>query len=729
MKKSYQFFAWIILMVLALIIVLVITQINGSRSVDRLVKGNKQATATFVINNRIEEMVNLSFELESKILTEKPDYLFKNRPGIADSVNKLIQKADQLEKIMHDAGISSSLEKIITLVNRQTALSSAILSSENNSLLLDSLGKKHFGDSIYVNSLAFQIELERSLSATLRENNHVVERVSWLNKLLAFTALLAVLLLATIIIRRQVMQFLLIRDLEQARKLALQSVKIKDQFLANMSHEIRTPLNALKGFSNLLSKTTLDEEQQQYSSIISNSSESLLHIVNDILDLSKIEAGALAIKSNSFSLHALLKDLEITYATLAAEKNLNFTLDVGADVENNLTGDPERLKQVLINLISNAIKFTNEGFIFLRVSLSGKDEETTAIRFSVEDTGIGIPADKRDLIFERFEQLDNAFIRQQGGTGLGLAISKMIIESMGGHIIVNSEPGKGSTFSFTIHFKINKQAVLNRELQMQRVARIVKDPSQNSILLAEDNKVNQLLVHKLLAPYNIQPVIAENGEEVLNLLENKSFDLILMDVQMPLLDGITTTRLIRKYVANRIPIVGMTAYVLPNEIEKCYAAGMNDHIPKPIDEQHLLEVIKKYIYLDENGTGTTLSAALAPTAVTENIAAIDLEFLSNICNANQASMNTILDALEAQLPVDSHSFEQALANNDPEALRKIIHHMKSTVSPLGTGSVIAKAIITVSDHLHTGNDWPAVQESGRYLLSALENTIDMIKKR
>ena len=591
----------------------------------------------------------------------------------------------------------------------------------------DEIGDR--GGSIYVNSLAFQIELERSLSATLRENNHVVERVSWLNKLLAFTALLAVLLLATIIIRRQVMQFLLIRDLEQARKLALQSVKIKDQFLANMSHEIRTPLNALKGFSNLLSKTTLDEEQQQYSSIISNSSESLLHIVNDILDLSKIEAGALAIKSNSFSLHALLKDLEITYATLAAEKNLNFTLDVGADVENNLTGDPERLKQVLINLISNAIKFTNEGFIFLRVSLSGKDEETTAIRFSVEDTGIGIPADKRDLIFERFEQLDNAFIRQQGGTGLGLAISKMIIESMGGHIIVNSEPGKGSTFSFTIHFKINKQAVLNRELQMQRVARIVKDPSQNSILLAEDNKVNQLLVHKLLAPYNIQPVIAENGEEVLNLLENKSFDLILMDVQMPLLDGITTTRLIRKYVANRIPIVGMTAYVLPNEIEKCYAAGMNDHIPKPIDEQHLLEVIKKYIYLDENGTGTTLSAALAPTAVTENIAAIDLEFLSNICNANQASMNTILDALEAQLPVDSHSFEQALANNDPEALRKIIHHMKSTVSPLGTGSVIAKAIITVSDHLHTGNDWPAVQESGRYLLSALENTIDMIKKR
>ena len=245
--------------------------------------------------------------------------------------------------------------------------------------------------------------------------------------------------------------------------------------------------------------------------------------------------------------------------------------------------------------------------------------------------------------------------------------------------------------------------------------------SQNTILLAEDNKVNQLLVHKLLAPYNIQPVIAENGEEVLILLENRSFDLILMDVQMPLLDGITTTRLIRKYVANRIPIVGMTAYVLPNEIEKCYAAGMNDHIPKPIDEQQLLEVIKKYIYLDED--------AVAPVSITDQSKDIDFAFLSKICNGNEAAMNTILDALETQLPVDGRSFENALSDKNYDALRKIIHHMKSTISPLGTDSDIAKAIVPVSDLLHSGNDWSAVQESGTRLLSALESTIELIKKR
>jgi len=721
MKKSYSFFVWIVLMVLALITVLVITQINTSRSVDRLVKGNKQATATFVINNRIEEMVNLSFELESKILTEKPSYDFKNRAGIKDSLNKLIQKAGQLEKIINEAGISSSLEKIILLVNRQTALSSAILSSNDNAQLMDSLAKNHFGDSIYVNSLAFQIELEKSLSATLKENNYVAETVSWLNKSLAFTALLAVLLLATIIIRRQVMQFLLIRDLEQARKVALQSVKIKDQFLANMSHEIRTPLNALKGFSNLLSKTKLDDEQQQYTSIINNSSESLLHIVNDILDLSKIEAGALAIKNINFNLHTLLRDLEITYATVAKQKLIGFNLQIGEGAENNLIGDPERLRQVLVNFISNAIKFTNDGFIRLKTDLTAKDDDTASIHFSVEDTGIGIPNDKLDLIFERFEQLDNAFIRQQGGTGLGLAITKMIIESMGGHITVTSEPGKGSVFSFELRFKINKQPVQDTELHQQHATQRATDPSQKSILLAEDNRVNQLLVNKLLAPFNIQPVIAENGQDVLVLLENQHFDLILMDVQMPLLDGITTTRLIRKYVAERIPIVGMTAYVLPNEIEKCYAAGMNDHIPKPIDEQHLLNVIKKYIYLEDR--------AIQDTGQSVKPLASAFLFLSKVCNGNEAAMKTILDALETQLPLDGRDLEAALRDKDKEGLRKVLHHMKSSVSPLGTDSEVYKAIFSMNDLVQSAAEWPVIEEAGNKLVSILVKTIELIKKR
>ena len=223
-----------------------------------------------------------------------------------------------------------------------------------------------------------------------------------------------------------------------------------------MSHEIRTPLNALKGFSNLLFKTKLDKEQQEYCSIINNSSESLLHIVNDILDLSKIEAGSMVIKNNPFRIRYLLDEMEKIYSTLARDKKLELKFEIDENIPEELFGDRERLRQVLVNLISNAIKFTNEGFVHVFLKSYPAKPGMTEISFSVKDTGIGIPDKKKELIFERFEQLDNAFVRQQGGTGLGLSISKMIIEAMGGKISVDSELGKGSVFSFTLLFPMVK---------------------------------------------------------------------------------------------------------------------------------------------------------------------------------------------------------------------------------------------------------------------------------
>ena len=716
MRRSYSFFTWIVLMVLALMAVLVITQHNTSKSINRLVNGNKQAAATFAINNRLEEIVNISFELESKILADRPSTLFQDHLGIKDSIDKLNSKAGSLDKIIDEAAISSSMDKVLAFVNQQSALSTAIINTENNADLLDSLRKKHFSDSIYFHALELQTKLEQTLSATLLENNKVADKVSWLNKLLAFTALLAVLILATIILRRQVMQFILIRDLEQARKLALQSVKIKDQFLANMSHEIRTPLNALKGFSRLLSKTKLDDEQQQYTGIINNSSESLLHIVNDILDLSKMEAGALAIKNKPFRLWTLLKELEETYAASAAEKKLAFMLNISPDVEDNLSGDPERLKQVLINLINNAIKFTNEGHVSLSINSAGSRNDIAAIKFAVQDSGIGIPHDKQDLIFERFEQLDNTFIRQQGGTGLGLAITKMIIEAMGGQITVESEPGKGAVFSFTLNFPVNKQPLAIAEKMVQELMPVVTDPSQNKILLAEDNKVNQLLICKLLMPLNAQIVITSNGHEVFTLLEKQSFDVVLMDVQMPVMDGITATKLIREKMGNQIPIIGMTAYVQPNEIEKCFAAGMNDYVPKPINEEQFFSVLEKYIHLDNRKP-------------VKQPGAVDFEFLQNICNGNEAAIKAILKELQKQLPADIHSFKNSLSDKDTVSLGKLVHHMKSTVSPLGTGSAAAEGLGLFGKLLHADCKWEELELSAKKLIAVLEDTLGLVKNK
>ncbi len=716
MKRSYSFFTWIVLMVLALMAVLVITQLNTSKSINRLVNGNKQAATTFAINNRLEEIVNMSFELESKLLAEKPATPLQNIGGIRDSVEKLTSKAGSLDMIINEAAISTSMDNILGFVKKQSNLSTAILDTHENSALLDSLRKEHFSDSIYLHALDLQTKLEKTLSATLQENNKVAERVSWLNKLLAFTALIAVLLLATIILRRQVMQFMLIRDLEQARKLALQSVKIKDQFLANMSHEIRTPLNALKGFSKILSKTKLDEEQQQYSNIINSSSESLLHIVNDILDLSKMEAGALAIKNKPFSLLSLVKELEKTYAASAAEKKLSFILNVPPGIEDNLSGDPERLKQVLVNLISNAIKFTSDGYVSLTLKQGDRRNDYVPIGFVVQDSGIGIPTDKQDLIFERFEQLDNSFVRHQGGTGLGLAITKTIVEAMGGNISVKSEPGKGAIFSFSIGFQLNKPGTAVDEKLVQQLMPEVSDPTQNKILLAEDNKVNQLLISKLLMPFNMQIFIVGNGNEVFSLLEEQHFDVVLMDVQMPVMDGITATKLIREKMGNNIPIIGMTAYVQPNEIEKCFAAGMNDYVPKPINDEQFFSVLKKYVHL-----GTKQSS--------EEINTADFQFLEKICNGNKGAVDAILEEIQKQLPGDMLQLEQSIHNKDHESLARLVHHMKSTVSPLGPESAASVSLSSFSQLLHAGNGEEELLKAGKGLNMELENTLVLIKNR
>lgn len=721
MKKSFQFFVWVILVIAGLMVVLVITQINTSRSIMRLVQGNRQAAATLVVNNRLEELVNFSFELESKLLTEKAPYIFQNSPGIADSVSMLLQKAKQLEKIMQEEQLSSSLRKILAQVNNQTAISSAVITAAQKQPLLDSLKNKHFGDSIYSNALAFQMEMEQSLRATLSENNQVANKVFWLNRVLAITALVAILVLGTIIIRRQVIQFILIKDLEQARQLAEQSVQAKDQFLANMSHEIRTPLNALKGFSRLLSKTKLDKDQLQFTRIINSSSESLLNIVNDILDLSKMEAGAWSVKNKKFSLHALLKDLELTYTTLAKEKNLVFTLLLDGNVENNLSGDQQRLRQVLMNLISNAVKFTDEGSIVLSVSTTSKGANVTGILFAVSDTGIGIPADKQELIFERFEQLDNSFVRQQGGTGLGLSITRMILESLGGKIVVNSEPGKGSTFSFTLNFAIEGQPMVDGKTVIASADLPVTDITRKNILLAEDNKVNQFLIQKILAPFDIHPLLAENGQEVLKILETQEVDLILMDVQMPVMDGLTTTGVIRKQMKNNTPVIGMTAYVQQNEINKCFAAGMNDFLPKPIDEQQFLETIKKYVFLRQNlpAQETLPDATLPP----------EFSFLETICNGNRESMKLILNTMLEELPVSAVTIEEALVQKNVVGVQRAMHHLKSTLSPMGATTAVSQSLVEVYDLFMKDTDRNVLENAGNTFLSILKDYIRLLESK
>lgn len=461
---------------------------------------------------------------------------------------------------------------------------------------------------------------------------------------------------------------------EEALTKAEDSVKAKQQFLSNMSHEIRTPMNAIIGFTKVVLKTELTVKQKEYLEAIKISGDALIVLINDILDLAKVDSGKMSFEKVPFKMSKSIAAMMHLFDIKSQEKNVLLVKEYDDTIPEIVVGDPVRLHQIILNLVSNAVKFTIQGKIIVRVKLVHETPNEVVIEFAVSDTGIGIIESKIESIFENFQQASSGTSRIYGGTGLGLAIVKQLVEGQGGTLSVTSVINEGSTFSFRLPFQKTNESIET----VEEIIALETSLKYINVLVVEDIALNQLLMRTLLDDFGFNCDIASNGKIAIEKLQAKHYDIILMDLQMPIMNGFETTEYIRKNLKSEVPIIALTADVTTFDLDKCSAVGMNDYVSKPVDERLLyskiIGVLKK---VDESNHVTTiLKNEIKPRC-------IDLNYLNQRTKSNPKLMVEMILLYLEQTPPLIESMRLSFDQKDWHTLYSTIHKMIPSFSIVG----------------------------------------------
>ncbi len=671
-------------------------------------KENNQASATYLKQNNIlgkikTDMIDAD-NIKTRIVYQDEKNIHKQFHFLLQSVTKNISL---LQKNNSDTSFSKQIDTLSNLtvhytLNENNVIRLYLSGQTEKAALLDSLSENDsYFDKIEDESDVLIDKYSRKAISLNETGYSKIQRLTFFSWLLTASLFLLIIYRTYHIIQEHEKDKLLHNHLKIAEADARKSSIVKDQFLANISHEIRTPMNAIIGFTKRLQKTKLTKEQAQYVHSVNVSGENLLTIINDILDFSKIEAGMYHIHEVVFNLPALLHDLQDLYALKVHEKNIAFTLTMDENIPKELLGDDVRLMQTFSNIVSNAIKFTVKGSIEIHAHIKEETEQILTIDIKIKDTGIGIPAEKINVIFERFQQASFDTNRQYGGTGLGLSIVKQIVELMHGQISVSSTEHVGSEFLVSIPFKkVNPKSKPQKHQMMQDNVDI---QFAANILIVEDNPINMQLIELLLHDWKMNVEGANNGQEALEKLANKSYDIILMDIQMPMMNGYETTKIIRQDLHLQTPIIALTAHALAGEKEKCIEAGMNEYATKPINEDVLFSLIQKHLPKQVNNTEAVNNKAAATL--------INLHYTETLLKQNKQKIHAILENYRSDTPLLMKALQEAIQQNHFQQIAQHSHRLQSSISFVGLDEQVGIPLYTIEQMALQNRDIEQIKQS------------------